>query len=468
MPHCHEKYKWCKGLSAVINVDGTNYCVFHAPKGTHKGQTPENFNKMVYGRIKDAKDNNTECDLSGTIFPWHIDFRHFDKHNPFPIISFSNAIFHENVYFTKATFSGDAHFDKVTFKGFADYMQTIFQKNADFIKAIFNGNTNFIGANFSEEAFFMEAIFNGRSDFRKAVFTEVAQFNNANFTKDAIFTNATFGGVGFAQFAKAIFSKEAHFDKIDFNGDVKFSNAVFNGDVYFQTTNFNKSLYLGWSSVNKSLYFEGVDLSKVSFLNSDPQKMHFIGCTWPRHFGRNILSDEINAKSNKTSFDKVEYLYRRLKQKYKEEYNEAEASNWHYGEKEMFRKKKLWRRYNPFSFSNLYWTSSGYGERPVRAGLMLILLFVAVTILMNIFGLDARHGNPVFGVESIKGFSGAFNFHKFWLLINNTIQHTLFIRDTYFIPQNLAGSIILTLSTKLIMPIQTALFVLALRNKFRR
>jgi hypothetical protein len=87
---------------------------------------------------------------------------------------------------------------------------------------------------------------------------------------------------------------------------------------------------------------------------------------------------------------------------------------------------------------------------------------------MNIFGLISASGQEIFGVKIIKGFSGVIEWKKFWLLIYNTIQNSFFIKDTFFKPQTLAGVIILTITTKLIIPIQAALFVLALRNKFRR
>ena len=468
MPCCQaEKYKWCKTLRSVKFAGGKEYCVFHAPE-EHKGQTPESFNKLVYAKIQDAINKKKYCDLSGTIFPWSIAFSQFDKNNPFPKIYFIDVIFNEYVDFVEATFSEDAFFINATFNKASSFRGTTFRKEAFFKKATFRKPTGFIEAVFNEIADFDEVAFKGIVNFNKAVFSGAASFNKAIFSEDADFTKAAFNKVGFASFTKATFDKDVHFIQAAFSGDVKFTKATFNGDVHFRTTNFHKSLYLGWCLVNKSIFFEDVDLSKVSFLNSDPSKIHFTDCTWSRRYGRNILLDEKNLKKKVSSFDKVEYLYRRLKQKYKEEHNETEASNWHYGEKEMFRKKKWWRRYNPISFSNLYWISSGYGERPVRAGLVIVLLFVAVTILMNLLGLVPKHGNPVFGVESIKGFTSFFNPKKFWLLINNTVQHALFVRDAYFIPQNLAGSIILTLSTRLIMPIQTALFVLSLRNKFRK
>jgi uncharacterized protein YjbI with pentapeptide repeats len=469
VPCCKaKKYGWCKDLRSLwASVDYKEYCVFHAPEAD-KGQTPENFNKLVHEKIQEAIDNNAECDLSGTIFPWHIDFSHFNKDNPFPQVYFNNVVFQKGANFDKATFSGDVSFDGSTFSWDARFFNTDFKKNASFTRATFTGRASFTEANFSETAFFYETTFRKTAHFYNTTFREVAHFYSTSFRENAIFIKANFKKVGYAHFSDAIFSKEANFINATFSGDVKFTKGIFNGDVYFRTTKFENSLYLGWCSIKTSMYFEGVDLSNVSFLDSNPLRMHFTNCTWPQRFGRNALSDEVKPKDGKLPFDKVEYLYRRLKQKYKEEHNETEASNWHYGEKEMFRKKKWWRRYNPVSFSNLYWFSSGYGERPIRAGLVILLLFVAVTILMSLFGLDPKNGMSLYGVEPIKGFSSVFEPKKFWLLINNTIQHALFVRDTYFIPQSLAGSIILTLSTKLIMPIQTALFVLALRNKFRR
>jgi len=44
-------------------------------------------------------------------------------------------------------------------------------------------------------------------------------------------------------------------------------------------------------------------------------------------------------------------------------------------EKEMFRKSHPLRRFLP-SISTLYWLSSGYGERPVRAEIFLLLVLI--------------------------------------------------------------------------------------------
>jgi len=125
-----------------------------------------------------------------------------------------------------------------------------------------------------------------------------------------------------------------------------------------------------------------------------------------RQFDDEILIDQ--RKFYGYGYGDVEKLYQQMKEKYRG--NEPEISNWHYGQKEMVRKKSKLRRRNPISFSNLYWAFSGYGERPVRAGLTLIYFLIAVTLLMNFLGVVPAYGLPIDGVSMIQGFSGKFDF----------------------------------------------------------
>jgi len=53
MPCCKaEEYTWCKDLPVVSykEIEGNEYCVFHAPKG-QKGISLEEFNELVFERI---------------------------------------------------------------------------------------------------------------------------------------------------------------------------------------------------------------------------------------------------------------------------------------------------------------------------------------------------------------------------------------------------------------------------------
>jgi hypothetical protein len=329
------------------------------------------------------------------------------------------------------------------FSGLVNFVQTEFKKEADFGGATFTGITRFF-----------ETGFNGKIDFLPYKIREGVYFDGA------------------------IFNDIAKFIGTKFTGGASFSGETFMANGYFQCT-----------YINEKLRFEGINLKKVSFIDTDLRKIDLINCNWPKNFGRYILYDEraffneVKSKNLITSilqrlkhrfisFDKkkikkVEILYRRLKQKYKEEHNEPEVSNWHYGEKEMFRKGSLFRRYFPLSLSNLYWFSSGYGERPVRAGVMLFLLILAISILFGLAGLSSLNQNPSYGIAEIKGWADITNFQNFWTLILNTLQYATFEKEPDFMPTTIYGGY-LKLAARILIPLQAALFALAVRNRFRR
>ena len=217
---------------------------------------------------------------------------------------------------------------------------------------------------------------------------------------------------------------------------------------------------VGNLKIENKIKFEGVNLSKSSFLGSDLYLIDFTNPIWPKKYGRNVLFDEIklfnitddkgrdiqdaekipegifdkfkqqyeqifnslkrrfegnlfeifkrewNGFKKDISFEKeivhkVEILYRTLKRKYKEEHNEPEVSNWHYGEKEMFRKGNLFRRYFPISLSNLYWLSSGYGERPVKSGIVLFLLLLGISVLFGLTGIRATDHTNIIQIKEL-------------------------------------------------------------------
>jgi uncharacterized protein YjbI with pentapeptide repeats len=349
---------------------------------------------------------------------------------------------------------------------------------------IVKGDVNFKGVAFTGDAKFSLTIFMGNAYFHRAIFNGIADFSNSKFNNEADFMYARF--IGNAYFGGAIFNEGVVFStkadpwQIEFNRDPNSRIILFPRTEHrktftrmadFRMTQFReKTNFIGCSS-NGIIRFEEVDLAHVSFLETNLCEFNFVRCTWQQKFGRNVLYDEILSRSQNCTkgFEKVEDLYRQLKQKYKEEHNEPEVSNWHFGEKEMFRKKRWFRRRNPISLSNLYWASSGYGENPILAGIIILVLFIFVTTGMNFFGL-IPFGNEksVFGFMEINGFSGSFDWEKFKLLVFNTIQYTLFFKTPFFKPETINGYIFQTIFTRLLIPIQATLFAFALRNKFRR
>lgn len=438
---------WCSDLLPVYtDRDGNQYCAFHAPR-EHKYMSFEIFNKYVFERIQKAKDNNKLCNLIGTIFPGDINLGNFI---PLPEINFSNALF----------------------AGKVDFSSSIFKGNADFSSVIFEKEVNFRGTRL-ELATFLKAMFKNDLDFMLATFKKEINFTGTIFEGETMFWICSFEALGV--FVGSEFKKNAHFHAVTFEKGAEFMNVQSN-----------------------NLVFANVNLKQVVFRGSNLINMSFINCDWQRKFGRNMLYDEVKLFQNdiedkemEEKFAKikalhnkiqkyhpikyiesyflediperkyVEALYRQLKRKYKTEHNEPEVSNWHYGEKEMFRKSRRYRRY--VSLSWLYWLSSGYSERPFRAGVFLLVLILIIALLLGVSGLS--HPDTATAAFIIKG--PLSTYHNFWTLILATLQFASFVKEPLFRATTSIGQW-LELTAHILIPLQTALFLLAVRNKFRR
>ena len=159
----------------------------------------------------------------------------------------------------------------------------------------------------------------------------------------------------------------------------------------------------------------------------------------------------------------IEALYRGLKRRAKAAHDEPEVCEWHYCEKEIARKRGglQW----PIVF--LYWLFSGYGERPFRAGCWLVGWITVLTVLMGIWGLQPRcETGPILIFSSL----GDLIHPKLWgLLFLNTLQHVLFLKDPAYEPIILMpDALVQIIFTRILIPLQFALFAFALRNKLRR
>ncbi len=478
-----EKYGWCKDLPLVdYREKGKHYCVFHTPQGK-KGILVKEFNELIFKRIKETNENELR-DLSGTIFEGDISFSsQFDKDKPLPEISFFDAIFSGEASFSGTIFNKNVNFQEARFDKNIYFFETIFKREVNFSYATFSHNAFFEAARFSEKANFQQVIFNKMAVFNIAKFQGETDFSGATFNCEARFLNALFSKKTF--FSGATFSKKANFQLASFSSgekdfledSVSFLEAVFDGEADFSVVTFFNMADFQRATFSKKAYFSGpfyrggdfidlkikekvrfkeANLEKISFLDTDLRKIDFIDCTWPKEKnGRRVLYDEIelfrnkNGKDIKNKIEKVEILYRQLKQKCKEEHNEFEVSNWHYGEKEMQRKGSTWKSFS-FYLLHLYWLSSGYGERPVRAGIALSLLIIIIAVL--------------FGLTGIKPITDNSSVIKIMDYLKATIEYATFESKPNFIPENW----FLKIAAKLLIPLQAALFALALRNRFRR
>lgn len=466
-----EEYEWCKDETAgYVDVRGDYYCIFHAPLDV-KSKTHFNkdqlfdFNNRIFERIKEHET----CDLSGTIFPGDI---HFPK--TLPSLTLRNA-----------TFNGTADFGTATFNGSADFGTAKFNGSADFTSATFNGMV------------FFHSAFSGMASFNQATFSNAAIFTGSEF-KEADFYDVTFGSM--ANFTDVIFSNEANFIRATFSSIAYFIDTTFIGTAYFVKTIFYKQAYF----LNKTFYdnvayfselilqegkvrFEKVNLKQATFIDTNLAQVDFINCDWTKSTskfdkllclserGRDILFDEdsvLSSKKDKSTEQwkedvrKVEILYRMLKKKCKDEHDETQASNWHYGEKEMKRiaaKKPF--GFIPCNLLALYRLSSGYGESYCWSCFILLLLYVLATILIAFFGIVPVEATPT----SIPFFSLYTRFapDKFWKTVISTLSYFTFQRDYPLKPASDCGALV-KIFFQILIPVQATFFVLALRNKFRR
>ena len=487
---------------------------------------PADFNGVTFTKKVNFSDRgfNGETDFYAATFKGETDFTNcrFSKK-----ANFSSGIFHSTALFLKTTFQDTAIFKDAVFKGTANFSNSEFQKNANFFQVTFNKLAFFSHAICKDNADFTSSRFDGRSNFESALFNSSTFYADVVFGGAVSFSKAHFEGI--AAFENAIFQEKTDFSNVIFKKMANFESATFNGPTFFFGGTFKEHATLKGLNIKSRLRFEKANLKFTSFLDTDVRMMDFVNCEWNKRYGRDFLYDElvhfydasqmklksmesvvlkegfevyiepiwvtfridkliqrfdsswsdiwkhewqgflkdIFAFRRSEHINKVEMLYRYLKQKYKEEHNEQLTSNWHYGEKEMYRKSSLLRRYVPITFSNLYWATSGYGERPVRAGIILLLLIVAFSFFLALGGLLPLIGSSVYNLVAINDISDILKRDKLGLLILNTLQYVTFQKEPFFEPASLIGGW-LKLIAQILIPVQAAFFVFALRNRYRR
>lgn len=159
----------------------------------------------------------------------------------------------------------------------------------------------------------------------------------------------------------------------------------FDGKIDFSGAKFLKGLRIGYSNFLNAVDLGNIEctgkpieiinlsdnsLSNIIFDSTIVKKMLFCGINqWPQELG---LQKHFTPP---TSIKDLEELYRAMKQRAAEEHDQPQVSHWHYREKLMALKRggngifeavMLW----------LYWATSGFGERAVRAGVWLLALVV--------------------------------------------------------------------------------------------
>ncbi|MDP2849173.1 MAG: pentapeptide repeat-containing protein [Humidesulfovibrio sp.] len=411
------KHEWRETPPLPIHkfsVDGKRYCLFHAPRdkkldANGNPVSVAEFNQRFFAKVKECHARGQEplCILPGIIFPGDIDFSKAFPGNELKPLNIQHSVF-----------SGKALFRGLTIRSLL-LSNSTFQENADFSGA------RFISA----------------PDFHTVKFNGKAHFSDTTFESGAMFIAS------------------------EFEAPVWFFKSVFGGNVLFHATRADDNIIRMQRLTTK-------DLSNVIYSSSEVKSFSFCECEpWPDRFGY--------EQDEKISDLQLEELYRAMKQKAAESHDQPQVSRWHFREKLMELKqlfdndrsnklievvedrdakwrdrakawfKLLWHRphWPKLTLTGIYWATSGFGERAVRAGVWLLAL-VALSFFANAW-TPSWNWNAVLPLASAA---------------NATMATIPFAKD-------IPGEGWLKVGRgfwQFLIAVQFTLFALAVRNRFRR
>lgn len=510
-----KEYEW-KSPQLVEWIDPkTNhgYCQFHAPV-EQKNISYKAFNEAVFSFLKEESSlngGNQQLNLAGTIFPGNISFQNLKKNTPITI-NFKGCYFGGRVTFSKETIR-NADFSNAEFVGAASFRECIFDGHANFAKSIFHSRCAFKGSKFLRGANFKKAKYLSPASFDHVEFRESAifkqveaistfSFKHAFFEREGTFLNATlkgytwfqnvtFKGVGtfrgteissiyftdttfyaLATFTKSkiskaiitdcIFEKRATF-KLAAARSIYFSNTIFFDEssflltsfhnAYFESVIFNASSNFSLADTTKGISFVSTDMYQCYFLRTDMSNIHLINSCWPRSNGRILMPSEDDPEKVQQTRD----FYQRMKRKYKDEHNEYEASKWHVAEKEVQLKMLKKNGDSKFIWGMLwlYRFFSGFGENPLRAGIILASL-----IFLPLLTLTANEWSRHFEWWTIDP-------NQVNIVLKNWLKYLPLTKAAAY-KDTPGGVHFLMFVWQSFITVQAALFAFALRNRFRR
>ncbi len=316
--------------------------------------------------------------------------------------------------------------------------------------------------------------------------------------KDWDFSGAFFAGdIGFsgelndANFSGATFSAAAYFNSATFKDTAKFIGLAKSRDTEWKPSERQVSLDFSHVTLEKPelIRFADMEMTAVSLVETDVRKVDFMDdLDWPVQLRDETTEEGIRSPAQ------VERLYRQLRHNLEENKNFPDAGQFYYGEMQMRRKqmrwpqwpllwpeKSHWLRRNVFSMPAIYYWSSGYGQRPVWALGWILLLLMGLSGANMVAGLhlDGDYPKELFsGPPLIDWMWGGAAWpsrvelqmaaHDFGFALLHTIQVATFSRIRWYLPINAGWGETINLLTVLLLPLLAALFVLAVRRRFKR
>ena len=194
--------------------------------------------------------------------------------------------------------------------------------------------------------------------------------------------------------------------------------------------------------------FSNTDLTNCRLAGNDISLMKFTNVKWPIIRGRNVIYDDIAFRHGAIiPAGHIKETYQVLKQWYQSMGNQARAGDFHYGEMEMKRREKGWPR-RILCPEFFYWALNGYSNGWLRAlVLLLFMIFGAGWGYLWTSGVafDSQFSNALLFSFQVISFQKPVPPREF-----STWSEWIRIAETIFVP------------------IQAALFAIALRNRLKR
>ncbi|WP_321403285.1 pentapeptide repeat-containing protein [Maridesulfovibrio sp.] len=412
---------------------------------------------------------------------------------------FSSSQFRGDAEFSSSQFRGYADFRRSQFRGDAEFSSSQFRGDAEFSSSQFRGDAEFSSSQFRGYTDFRSSVTEKQTNFDKVKFGK-STFNQMEFKGPVYFDNSSFENK--ASFHNTIFHEYSNFEQTVFEDGANFNLAFFKEWTYFRDSKFLGETSFAGAISKETILLESTNLYNLKLDKTNIESFKFIDCNWGKERFAKIYDERTQQKTDCKNTTLAE-IYRRLKKIARENADEEQTSHWHYREKEMALKclqntqlapignilataifmiplciffleikpmnifsfgvatsilctaigiayddyKKITDFNKAFNkiYLKLYRFISGYGEDPIRAGVILFCLILLPFFLQLITSLT-----PWANGDSLKT--------AMWYMPLIKIEFDKAVGLHYL----LKG-----LSTTAIT-LQAALFGFALRNKLRR
>lgn len=501
-------YQCGRKLHEVVEgIDVTPVCLMHSndPK-KNSGSLHGNFWVEVETILQAADDDDAH--FGSFVFPrGDLSGREFKVS-----CNFMNAVFAEDIDFSKVHFQRGADFGGAKFLGKAKFYRAQFSQDVEF-SGVFSGDANFNGASFGDSLTFMDSTFKGDADFAYATFAALTSFSRSVFQNDAEFSGATFAGETY--FNHVVFERDALFDfstlqltnfeAAQFHGTTSWRSCQFLDQTLFRGTIFEPTIdgepsavfALARFSKPNEVVFDNVDLSRALFSDSDITQLLFTSSVrWgsrdskhhPVVFEEVISLDHELASRLQSSatrdYGAIARIYQQLKKNYDSALDFWTADQFHFSEMEMklnaatpnrkFPRSRQWLR-RRFGLIALYKYASDYGNSYWKPSVWLFATLIAFAGLFPLprIGLKPQNGKQVETYRSAWQISGGFK-PKLWketrLVAKSAITSVdvaTFQKGAEYCPVYPWGRVLSIIETLLTSTL-FALFLLAIRRKFKR